>query len=72
VERYGEVLHALSRGGQRNANAAWYYPDPTPAAENIRNFVAFSNGVRIVNVPQDGDHRENPFVALCRRIMTRK
>jgi uncharacterized protein (DUF427 family) len=64
--------YTLSVDGQRNANAAWYYPNPTPAAENIRNFVAFSNEVRIVTAPQDGDRRENPFVALCRRIMTRK
>jgi uncharacterized protein (DUF427 family) len=32
----------------RNENAAWYYPDPKPAAENIRNHIAFWHGVRVV------------------------
>ena len=64
--------YTLSVDGQKNANAAWYYPNPTPAAENIRNYVAFSNGVRVVTVQENGDPRVNPFVALCRRVMTRK
>ena len=32
--------------GEKNLNAAWYYPDPKPAAANIRNYVAFWKGVR--------------------------
>ena len=27
--------------GQVNANAAWYYPQPKPEADNIRGHVAF-------------------------------
>jgi uncharacterized protein (DUF427 family) len=27
--------------GKRNPDAAWYYPDPKPAAEEIRGKVAF-------------------------------
>lgn len=34
-------------GGERNANAAWSYPNPKPAAEEIRDHVAFWNGVRV-------------------------
>ncbi len=34
-------------GGQKNENAAWYYPQPKPAAENIKNYVAFWRGVEI-------------------------
>ena len=34
-------------GGQTIRNAAWYYPDPNPAAANIRNHVAFYGMVRI-------------------------
>lgn len=30
-----------------NAGAAWYYPDPKPAASNIKNHVAFWRGVVI-------------------------
>ena len=31
--------------GKRNENAAWYYPDPLPAAANIKDHVAFWKGV---------------------------
>ncbi len=34
--------------GDRNENAAWYYPEPKPAAENITNYVAFWKGVEVV------------------------
>lgn len=33
--------------GQRNADAAWYYPEPSPAAAQIRGRVAFWRGVRV-------------------------
>jgi uncharacterized protein (DUF427 family) len=33
--------------GKRNPDAAWYYPDPQPAAENIADRVAFWKGVRV-------------------------
>ncbi len=33
--------------GEENADAAWYYPDPTPAAANIRDHVAFWQGVTV-------------------------
>ncbi len=33
--------------GQKNANAAWYYPEPKAAAENIRGHVAFWKGVKV-------------------------
>ena len=35
--------------GQNNENAAWYYPDPKPAAANIKGHVAFWKGVRVEN-----------------------
>jgi len=31
-----------------NENAAWYYPDPQPAARNITGHVAFWKGVQVV------------------------
>ncbi len=34
--------------GQDNPDAAWYYPDPKPAARKIKRFVAFWRGVDIV------------------------
>jgi uncharacterized protein (DUF427 family) len=34
-------------GGEVNRGAAWYYPSPTPAAENIKDYVAFWRGVTV-------------------------
>lgn len=34
-------------GGDRNANAAWTYPDPKEAAAEIRGHVAFWKGVEV-------------------------
>ena len=34
-------------GGEINANAAWVYRDPKPAANHISGWVAFWKGVRI-------------------------
>ena len=33
--------------GSVNADAAWYYPDPKPAAANIKGHVAFWKGVTV-------------------------
>jgi len=33
--------------GQVNLTAAWYYPDPSPAARNIAGHLAFWKGVRV-------------------------
>jgi uncharacterized protein (DUF427 family) len=30
-----------------NKNAAWYYPDPKPAAIKIKNYIAFWKGVEV-------------------------
>ncbi len=35
--------------GKTNADAAWYYPNPKPAANNIKNYVAFWNGVEVTD-----------------------
>lgn len=32
---------------KRNKDAAWYYPDPSPAAKNIKGYIAFWNGVEV-------------------------
>ncbi|MBK8984513.1 MAG: DUF427 domain-containing protein [Chloroflexi bacterium] len=34
-------------GGQVNKGAAWYYPDPKPAASNIKDHIAFWRGVQV-------------------------
>ncbi|HSB29061.1 MAG TPA: DUF427 domain-containing protein [Pyrinomonadaceae bacterium] len=35
--------------GQVNKDAAWYYPTPKPAADEIRDYVAFWRGVEVQN-----------------------
>ena len=37
----------LEVDGETNTDAAWYYTDPEPAAEQIRGRVAFWKGVQI-------------------------
>lgn len=34
--------------GEVNPAAAWYYPDPKPAAEEIRGRVAFWKGIQVI------------------------
>ncbi len=33
--------------GAQNENAAWYYPDPKPAAAQIKGRIAFWRGVKV-------------------------
>ena len=33
--------------GQVNKDAAWYYPQPKPAAQNIAGYIAFWKGVAV-------------------------
>lgn len=33
--------------GETNADAAWFYPEPKPAAANIAGHIAFWKGVRV-------------------------
>ncbi|SRX54207.1 DUF427 domain-containing protein [Aequorivita sp. CIP111184] len=33
--------------GKQNKDAAWYYPNPKPAADAIKNHVAFWKGVEV-------------------------
>jgi uncharacterized protein (DUF427 family) len=39
--------YSLSVGGAENRNAAWYYPDPKPAAAEIKDRIAFWKGVEV-------------------------
>jgi len=39
--------YTLVVNGKENQDAAWYYPDPKEAAENIKGRVAFWRGVVI-------------------------
>jgi uncharacterized protein (DUF427 family) len=39
--------YTVEVNGQMNKDAAWYYPDPKPAAANIKGYVAFWRGVKV-------------------------
>lgn len=39
--------HSLVVDGAENRDAAWYYPDPKPAAAQIRDRIAFWKGVKV-------------------------
>ncbi len=39
--------YSVEVGGEANRDAAWTYPDPKPAAKEIKDYVAFWRGVRI-------------------------
>ncbi len=41
--------YSLEVGGQVNADAAWFYPDPKPAASEITERVAFWKGVQVTD-----------------------
>ena len=37
----------VSVEGKVNESAAWYYPDASDAAKNIKGYVAFWNGIKV-------------------------
>ena len=39
--------HDIEVNGKVNADAAWFYPEPEKAAENIKNYIAFWHGVTV-------------------------
>ena len=39
--------YTLRVDGQDNKDAAWYYPDPKPKAQNIKGYIAFWRGVQV-------------------------
>lgn len=40
--------YSLEVDGELNKDAAWYYPDPKPAASVIKDRIAFWKGVKVV------------------------
>ncbi len=39
--------YTVAVDGDRNSDAAWYYPSPLPAAQQIEDRIAFWNGVTV-------------------------
>lgn len=40
--------YSVEVDGRTNADCAWYYPEPSDAAKQIKGFVAFWNGVKVI------------------------
>lgn len=44
----GEASYfSIEVDGKINEDAAWYYPDPKPEADAIKNYIAFWKGIEI-------------------------
>jgi uncharacterized protein (DUF427 family) len=41
--------YTVIAGEEENPDAAWYYPEPKPAAQQICNYVAFWKGVKVAD-----------------------
>ena len=39
--------YSVEVNGEINRDAAWFYPNPKPAAEQIKDHIAFWRGVRV-------------------------
>jgi uncharacterized protein (DUF427 family) len=39
--------YTIEVNGQKNTDAAWYYPDPKAAAAQIKDYIAFWKGVKV-------------------------
>ena len=39
--------YTVQVNGESNPDSAWYYPDPKPAASQIKDYIAFWKGVRV-------------------------
>ncbi len=40
--------YSINVNGELNKDAAWYYPEVSPLAKGIKGYVAFWNGVEVV------------------------
>lgn len=47
-EKLDSWLAWLQVDGETNKDAAWYYPEPKAGANNIKGYVAFWKGVKVV------------------------
>ncbi len=50
--------------GKENKDAAWYYPSPEPAAQNIKDYIAFWRGVKVVEGDGEGETSSSLFGRL--------
>jgi uncharacterized protein (DUF427 family) len=59
--------YTLEVDGERNVDAAWYYPEPKPRAEKVGGRIAFWRGVKIVET--DEERAANAGRGLLARLL---
>jgi uncharacterized protein (DUF427 family) len=59
--------YTLEVEGERNVDAAWFYPQPKRAAEKVRGRVAFWRGVTIV--PTERERAEHSGRSFLSRLL---
>jgi len=60
--------YTLDVDGKANRDAAWYYPDPSPAAAQIADYIAFWRGVLVRRVDDSGTEvKESALTRLLKR-----
>lgn len=60
--------YTLEVNGERNADAAWFYPRPSRAAEAVRGRVAFWRGVKVVRTEEEEARRHASRGVLARLL----
>jgi len=63
--------YSLEVDGKRNVDAVWYYPDPSRAAEMVRDRVAFWRGVDVVPSEGEDGPRQGSRAGLLSRLLRR-
>lgn len=63
--------YTLDVDGKTNTDAVWYYPDPSPAAQQIKDYVAFWNKVRVVKIGCEGETGHAPAASMISRVLNR-
>lgn len=64
--------YSITVNGTVNHDAAWYYPRPAPAAENIRGHVAFWKGVRVIEIRDTDGSPESGRPTWWRKLTGRR
>ena len=58
--------YTVEVNGKQNADAAWYYPDPMPAAARVKDRIAFWHGVKF-EADDAGVNRKGLLGAFLKR-----
>jgi uncharacterized protein (DUF427 family) len=58
--------YTLEIEGVQNADAAWYYPEPKPAATRVKDRIAFWHGVRV-----EADERDTSKKGILGSLLKR-